>query len=84
MARGMPDPEQIPPEIWERMNITREDFLEVQARMAAREQRTPRVGSEAPDFELERLSPQGERTGGTVRLSDHRGRPVALVFGSYT
>ena len=38
----------------------------------------------APDFELERLSPEGRRTGQTFRLSSGRGRPVGLVFGSYT
>src|SRR5271165_1132361 len=35
--------------------------------------RTPAVGEEAPDFEL-------EGTGGTFRLSDHRGERVVLLF----
>ncbi len=35
-------------------------------------------GEVAPDFELEAA------TGGRVRLSDLRGRPVLLHFGSYT
>lgn len=34
------------------------------------------VGSDAPDFELESLE------GGSVRLSEFRGRPVLLVFGA--
>jgi hypothetical protein len=43
------------------------------------------VGEPAPDFELSRLDSPDER----VRLSSHfepagGGRPVALVFGSYT
>jgi|BART01.1.fsa_nt_gi peroxiredoxin len=42
--------------------------------------RAPKVGDQAPDFELTDVS--GERQ---VRLSDFRGnKPVALVFGSFT
>ena len=37
------------------------------------------VGDEAPDFELEYHDHSGK-----MRLSDFRGRPVVLVFGSYT
>ncbi len=40
----------------------------------------PDVGSPAPDFELPVLHGDGER----MRLHDLRGRPVGLVFGSYT
>lgn len=40
----------------------------------------PRVGDEAPDFEL--FDIQGEQS---VRLSDFQGKnPVALIFGSFT
>jgi peroxiredoxin Q/BCP len=35
--------------------------------------KTPRVGDPAPDFEL-------EGTGGTFRLSEHRGERVVLLF----
>jgi thioredoxin-dependent peroxiredoxin len=35
--------------------------------------RTPRVGEQAPDFEL-------PGTGGTFKLSDHRGERVVLLF----
>ena len=37
------------------------------------------VGDPAPDFELEYHDHSGK-----MRLSDLRGRPVVLVFGSYT
>jgi peroxiredoxin len=40
----------------------------------------PEVGSEAPDFDLAVLHGEGHR----VRLRDLRGKPVGLVFGSYT
>jgi hypothetical protein len=80
----MVDPDKIPDEVFQRMNISREDFREVTARMAERDARTPAVGTPAPDFELELLDGKGVRTGEYRRLSAHRGRPVALVFGSYT
>ena len=38
-----------------------------------------RVGDEAPDFTLPRSDKSGE-----VRLASLRGKPVVLVFGSYT
>ena len=84
VKRAAIDPDKIPPELWKQMNITKEDFALVMERMKEREARTPALGSPAPDFELELLSPDGKRSGELRKLSDHRGRPVALVFGSYT
>ncbi len=81
---AMPDPDQIPEEMWKRMNITKEEFLVIRDRMVEREKSAPAVGSLAPDFDVERLSPEGERTEESVRLSDHFDRPVGLIFGSYT
>ncbi len=81
------DLDKIPEEMLEKMGITREGFREVRRTMMERDARTPPSGSPAPDFEIERLSPEGERTDETFRLSTslaERGRPVALVFGSYT
>jgi peroxiredoxin len=40
----------------------------------------PEVGSEAPAFDLAVLNGGGQR----VRLEDLRGKPVGLIFGSYT
>ena len=40
---------------------------------------TLEVGREAPDFELDYHDHSGK-----MRLSDLRGRPVVLAFGSYT
>ena len=37
-----------------------------------------RPGQPAPDFQLD------DADGGTWRLSEHRGRPVLLHFGSYS
>jgi hypothetical protein len=54
--------------------------MEARARQRElREANAPKVGEEAPDFELASL--EGDRR---VRLSAHRGRPVGLIFGSYT
>jgi hypothetical protein len=50
----------------------------------ARDRLSPAVGEAAPDFTLELIEAGGRRTGQLRRLSHHRGRPVALVFGSYT
>ena len=63
---------------------TREELKADVRREAERETGSPKVGSPAPDFELELLSPEGERTDVTRRLSAYRGKPVALAFGSYT
>lgn len=60
--------------------MTSEMFSRVREAMAKREERAPNLGDEAPDFELPLLHGDGE----AVRLLDLRGRPVALIFGSYT
>jgi hypothetical protein len=78
------DPEKIPPAIWAQLNISRERFAEVAAQMEEREKRAPAPGSPAPDFALRRLGPDRRPSAERVRLSELRGRPVALVFGSYT
>jgi hypothetical protein len=78
------DIDTLPDNVFEKIGLSRDEFKAVQARMKERETRTPAAGTEAPDFEIERLSPDGKRTGEMFTLSSTRGRPVALVFGSYT
>ena len=65
-------------------NISREEYDRLQAVKLEREHKVAPVGAMAPDFNLEQLSPEGDQTGETTRLSSFRGRPVALAFGSYT
>ena len=65
-------------------NISREEYDRLQAVKLEREKKVAPVGAMAPDFKLEQLSPEGDQTGETTRLSSFRGRPVALAFGSYT
>ena len=78
------DLDKIPDQAFEKMGITRDGLRAIREQMKERDARTPAAGSPAPDFEIERLSPDGKRTGEMFRLSSTRGRPVALVFGSYT
>jgi hypothetical protein len=69
---------------WGDGGISKEEFEEYLARKQARQAKAPLVGQPAPDFEIERLDAHGKQTGKMFRLSSTRGRPVALVFGSYT
>ncbi len=60
--------------------MTGERFAQLREAMARREERAPKVGDEPPDFELPVLDGKGAK----MRLSELRGKPVALIFGSYT
>ncbi len=71
--------------VWlEISDMTEDAFDAMMAANKARQSRVPQVGTPAPDFEIERLDRDRKRTGEMVRLSALKGRPVALVFGSYT
>lgn len=74
----------IPERIWRGMGMTPEEYGRMRSERVERERGSPRVGERAPDFVAERLSTRGERTGESFKLSSVLGRPVALVFGSYT
>ena len=61
-----------------------EEFDARQARQKARQPDVPQPGTPAPDFEIEVMDRERKRNGETVRLSNLRGKPVGLLFGSYT
>ena len=65
-------------------DLTEEDFIRRQEEQKARQVNVPQPGSPAPDFEADVLDRDRKRSGETVRLSHLRGKPVALLFGSYT
>lgn len=64
--------------------ITDADLSAHMAEENAREGIVPRPGQMAPDFVADVLDRDRKLTGDTVRLSDLRGKPIALVFGSFT
>ncbi|MBT6274589.1 MAG: hypothetical protein HOI95_10695 [Chromatiales bacterium] len=80
MGTAYPHPDDVREERWRRSMQTREGYEAMVHERADRDRLAPKVGEEAPDFEARRLSGDGL----PFRLSRVRGRPVALVFGSYT
>ena len=64
--------------------VTRAGLRKIWEQRVARDRRSPQVGEEAPDFELELLGSNGRRTGESMTLSSLRGKPIGLIFGSYT
>ena len=65
-------------------DITAGEFDAHMAEQKAREAVVPRPGDMAPDFTADLLGPGRERTGEQVQLSSLRGKPVGIVFGSFT
>jgi len=72
-------------DVWLQISdMSAEEFDTMMAGQKARQDQVPKVGENAPDFELERLDRTNKRTGDYVKLSNLRGKSVALCFGSYT
>ncbi|MSQ73307.1 MAG: hypothetical protein EXR27_18795 [Betaproteobacteria bacterium] len=65
-------------------DITEAEFDALQSRERDRQVKVPQAGTAAPDFELDVLGRARGRTGESVKLSALRGKPVGLIFGSYT
>ena len=81
----LPEPmELLTAKQWEDMGLSRAQFEARWSARVRRDEQSPVVGSIAPNFELEILSPHGQRTGRLFRLSSLFGKPIGLVFGSYT
>jgi hypothetical protein len=71
--------------VWVAISDITEEELEAHfAEEKAREALVPAVGGMAPDFVADVLDRRRKRTGETVRLSDLRGMPVGIFFGSFT
>lgn len=72
-------------EVWlEISDISEAEFEAHMAQEKAREAVVPRPGDMAPDFTADLLGPDRQRTGAQMTLSDLRGKPVGIVFGSFT
>ena len=77
-------PDDVPEERWPKLMMTRDEYRAMVQERAERDRHAPRVGERAPDFVARRLHPGGGPAEETFRLEETRGRPVGLVFGSYT
>ena len=63
---------------------TRDSMRTGYQRRLEADRNAPHPGDLAPDFTLELLSAAGARTGKPLSLSSLRGKPVGLIFGSFT
>ena len=69
---------------WDKWHISKDEYDRYIDAKKIRDKRVPKVGSIAPDFNIEKLDKKGQRTGEMFQLSSTRGKPVAIVFGSFT
>ena len=81
----LPEPmEQLTDEEWEDAGFTRTEFEDRWRARLERDRFSPVTGAPAPDFILEVLTSEGNRSGDLFQLSSLFGKPVGLVFGSST
>ncbi|MEE2746612.1 MAG: hypothetical protein VX617_06995 [Pseudomonadota bacterium] len=82
---NIPEPmANLTPDDWKAIGISRIKFEDRWKERLERDKNSPEIGSLAPDFELEIISQEGNRTGKLLRLSSLFGKPIGLIFGSYT
>ncbi|MBT3549793.1 MAG: hypothetical protein HOO19_19440 [Rhodospirillaceae bacterium] len=65
-------------------DMTADEFDALQATYQARATGMPMPGEDAPGFTVDIMDQGQKRTGESKSLSDFRGKPVGLIFGSYT
>jgi len=81
----LPKPMQhLTDEEWEDAGFTRTQFEDRWRARLERDRFSPATGSPAPDFNLEVLTSEGNRSGALFQLSSLFGKPIGLIFGSYT
>ncbi len=69
----------------ETRGMTRDELRTfIERRVIRDRENSPKIGDDAPDVELERLNANGSRSGEMVKLSSYFGKPIGLIFGSYT
>jgi hypothetical protein len=78
-----PDVDALPDEFFASIDTTRERLRATLEFQRAYDAGAPQVGDIAPDFTLSTLNADGS-LGDPITLSELRGQPVALLFGSYT
>ncbi len=83
-ALGFPDFDNSSDETFRSLGISREDLEAIIQLQRARDATAPAPGDPAPDFDLPELDPSGGASSRRIRLSALLGKPVGLVFGSYT
>jgi hypothetical protein len=84
MGTAYRHPDDMPEGTLASMNMTRDDYEHLVRERAERNYKAPKAGDLAPNFVIERLGPDGKRAGGLFKLSEARGRLLALAFGSFT
>lgn len=83
MATRESDPNGPSEAMLEAMNVTRDFLRRRQLQKRDMDALAPKTGEAAPDFCVFPLV-NGSLSGESVRLSNFLGRPLALLFGSYT
>jgi len=69
---------------WKDWGISKEKWVDYIQGRIRQDIAAPKQSDIAPDFKVERLDVDGSRTGDMFRLSSLFGKPIALLFGSYT